>query len=293
MSSQASTTRGILAASGKKAEKRHLWPVLIWAAMAAMTILTLVPIIWMVLTSFKSASEIAAVPPTWWPREWHPENYAAAWNFAPFGRYLINSAIMVVGITLLQVVTSAFAAYAFARLEFKGRDLLFLLYLGTMMIPVQVTVIPQFILVDQLGWVDTFQGLIIPQAFTAFGVFLLRQFFIGIPKDLEDAARVDGSTRFGCFFRIILPLSGPAIATLGVFAFMFHWNNLLWPLIISSSDATTPVAVGLTRFQGQFGTQWELMMAAGVLATIPVVIVFLIAQRWFVQGITMSGFGGR
>ena len=152
---------------------------------------------------------------------------------------------MVRGITILQTVTSALAAYAFARLRFRGRDLLFLLYLGTLMIPPQVTVIPQFILAKELDWVDTYQGLIVPQAFTAFGVFLLRQFFLTIPYELEDAARIDGASRFGCFWRIILPLSGPALATLAVFAFLFHWNNLLWPLIVSNSDATIPVVVGL------------------------------------------------
>jgi multiple sugar transport system permease protein len=285
------TMRKTLSPSGR--ERSLLWPVLIYAALAAMAFLTLVPIAWMALTSFKSAPEVAANPPTWWPKEWHPENYAAAWNFAPFGRFLMNSAIMVGGITVLQVATSAAAAYAFARLNFRGRDLLFLLYLATLMIPPQVIVIPQFIIVKDLNWVDTYQGLIIPQAFTAFGVFLLRQFFIGIPRELEDAARVDGATRFGSFFRIILPLSGPAIAALAAFIFMFHWNHLLWPLVVSNTDATIPVVVGLRNFQGQYGTEWNLLMAAAGIASIPVVAFFLLTQRWFVQGITMSGFGGR
>jgi multiple sugar transport system permease protein len=285
------TIRRLFSPSGS--EQTPLWPLLIYATLAFMALLTLVPIVWMLLNSFKSAAEIGANPPTWWPREWHPENYSTAWNFAPFGRYLLNSAVMVGGITVLQVVTSALAAYAFARLHFRGRDLLFLLYLGTLMIPPQVIVVPQFIIIKQLDWVDTYQGLIIPQAFTAFGVFLLRQFFIGIPKELEDAARVDGATRFGCFFRIILPLSGPAIAALAAFVFMFHWNNLLWPLIVSSTDATVPVVVGLRNFQGQYGTEWNLLMAAAGISTIPVIAFFLMTQRWFVRGITMSGFGGR
>lgn len=291
MTGKIDAMRKTLSPSGP--ERSLLWPMLIYAALAAMALLTLVPVVWMVLTSFKSAPEVAANPPTWWPREWHPENYAAAWNFAPFGRFLINSAIMVGGITVLQVATSAAAAYAFARLNFRGRDLLFLLYLATLMIPPQVIVIPQFIIVKDLNWVDTYQGLIIPQAFTAFGVFLLRQFFLGIPKELEDAARVDGATRFGCFFRIILPLSGPAIAALAAFIFMFHWNHLLWPLVVSNTDATIPVVVGLRNFQGQYGTEWNLLMAGAGIASIPVVAFFLLTQRWFVQGITMSGFGGR
>lgn len=279
--------------SPSSSKQLPLWPMVIYAALAAMSILTITPIVWMILTAFKSAAEVSANPPTWFPKNWHPENFAAAWNFAPFGRFLINSLIMVGGITVLQVITSALAAYAFARLRFRGRDILFLGYLGTLMIPPQVIIVPQFILVKDLSWVDTYQGLIIPQAFTAFGVFLLRQFFLGIPRELEDAARVDGATRFGCFARIILPLSGPALATLAVFAFMFHWNNLLWPLVISNTNRTTPVVVGLLNFQGQHGTEWNLLMAAAAITTIPVVIVFIVAQRWFVQGITMSGFGGR
>ena len=177
---------------------------------------------------------------------------------------------MAGGIAVLQVATSALAAYAFARLRFPGRDILFLHLPRTLIIPHQVTVIPQFLIVRELGWIDSYAGLIIPQAFTAFGVFLLRQFFLGIPFELEDAARIDGASRWGCFWRIILPLSGPALAALAVFAFMFHWNNLLWPLVVANTDKTIPVAVGLTRFQGEHGTDWELLMAASVIATIPV-----------------------
>jgi multiple sugar transport system permease protein len=191
------------------------------------------------------------------------------------------------------VLTSALAAYAFARLRFPGRDGLFLLYLGTLMIPRQVTLIPLFILMRELRWVDTYQGLILPQAFSAFGTFLLRQFFLTIPFELEDAARVDGASRLQCLVRIILPLSGPALATLAVFILLFQWNNLLWPLVMSNSDATRPIAVGLRVFQGQWGTEWNLLMAAATLAVIPMVALYVVAQRWFVQGIALSGFGGR
>jgi multiple sugar transport system permease protein len=261
--------------------------------LTALAILTLIPIVWMVLTAFKSAPEVAASPPTWIPREWHPENFQAAWEFAPFGRYLLNTAFMAGTIMALEVLTSALAAYAFARLRFKGRDLLFLIYLGTLMIPRQVTLIPSFLLMRELHWIDTYQGLIIPQAFSAFGTFLLRQFFLTIPYELEDAARIDGASRFGCFWRIILPLSGPALATLAVFIFLFQWNNLLWPLVISNTDGTRPIAVGLRKFLGEHGTDWNLLMAAATLATLPVVALYLLAQRWFVRGITMSGMGGR
>ncbi len=269
------------------------WPYLAYAALMALAFLTLVPIIWMVLTAFKSPSEVVTSPPTLIPTTWHPENFIDAWRAAPFGRYLANTVLIAGSVAILETVTSAFAAYAFARLRFRGRDFLFLVYLGTLMIPRQVTLIPQFILMRELGWVDTYQGLIIPQAFSAFGTFLLRQFFVGIPRELEDAARIDGASRFECFRRIILPLSGAALATLMVFAFLFQWNNLLWPLVMSNTDSTRPVAVGLRAFQGQYSTDWNLLMAAAALATIPVIVVYVAAQRWFVRGITLSGFGGR
>ncbi len=273
--------------------RRIAWPLIAYSVLTALAVLTLIPIVWMVLTAFKSAPEVAASPPTWIPREWHPENFQAAWEFAPFGRYLLNTAFMAGTIMVLEVLTSALAAYAFARLCFKGRDLLFLIYLGTLMIPRQVTLIPSFLLMRELHWIDTYQGLIIPQAFSAFGTFLLRQFFLTIPYELEDAARIDGASRFGCFWRIILPLSGPALATLAVFIFLFQWNNLLWPLVISNTDGTRPIAVGLRKFLGEHGTDWNLLMAAATLATLPVVALYLLAQRWFVRGITMSGMGGR
>ncbi|MDQ3539852.1 MAG: carbohydrate ABC transporter permease [Chloroflexota bacterium] len=269
------------------------WPYMAYAALIGLAFLTLIPIIWMVLTSFKSSPEVAASPPTWFPHSWHPENYRDAWNAAPFGRYLANTVIVAGSVMILETVTSALAAYAFARLRFPGRDIIFLTYLGTLMIPRQVTLIPQFILMRELGWIDTYQGLIIPQAFSAFGTFLLRQYFIGIPRELEDAARIDGASRWEIFRRIILPLSGPALATLAVFIFLYQWNNLLWPLVMSNSESTRPVAVGLRAFQGQYATDWNLLMAAAGLATLPVVAMYVVAQRWFVRGITLSGFGGR
>lgn len=270
-----------------------VWSLLLYAVAAVGVILALTPIIWMLLTAFKTRAEAVQVPPTVLPTEWQPQNIRDALNFAPFGRYLLNSLIQVSGITVLQVVTSAMAAYAFARLRFRGRDAIFFLYLATLMIPPQVTLMPTFLLIRKLGWIDSFQGLILPQAFTALGVFLLRQFFLGIPRELEDAARVDGANRWTVFRRVIVPLAYPAIAALAVFAFIYHWNNLLWPLVVSNTDKTTPVVVGLQKFQGQFGTQWNLLMAAALISTLPVMAVYAVAQRWFVQGITMGGFGGR
>lgn len=273
--------------------KAWTWPMVIWASLLILTVFSLFPVVWMLLTALKPAAEVNAFPPTLLPDEWRWQNIPDALTFAPFGRYLFNSLVMSGGIAIIVLFTSALSAYAFARLQFRGRDALFLLYLGTLMIPPQVTLVPEFIIVQALGWVDTYQGLIIPNAFKAFGVFLLRQFFLQIPHELEEAARIDGASRFGCFWRIILPLSGPALATLGVFMFLFQWNNFLWPLIVSNTDATRPVVVGLSVFQDQYFTQWELLMAAATVSTVPVLIVFLVAQRWFVRGIATSGFGGR
>jgi multiple sugar transport system permease protein len=267
--------------------------ILIYGILIVLAVVTLVPVVWMVLTAFKSPPEVAAIPPTWLPQEWHPENFSLAWQYAPFGKYLMNTLFVAGSIMFLETTTSACAAYAFARLRFPGRDLLFLVYLGTLMIPRQVTIIPLFMMMRDLHWIDTYQGLIIPQVFSAFGTFLLRQFFLSIPRELEEAARIDGASRFVCFIRIIVPLSTTALVTLAVFIFLFQWNNLLWPLIVSNTDETRTIAVGLRYFLGEHGTDWNLLMAAATLATLPVMALYLFAQRWFVRGIALSGFGGR
>ena len=267
---------------------------MLFAILAGTAVITLIPVVWMILTALKTPAEVAADPPTWIPETLRFANFSDAWNFAPFGRYLFNSLVMAGGIAITagRHVGARRVRLRAPALPRARRPVLHLPRRRSI-IPPQVTVIPQFLIVRELGWVDSFEGLIIPQAFTAFGVFLLRQFFLGIPFELEEAARIDGANRFQSFWRIILPLSGPALASLAIFAFMFHWNNLLWPLIVSNTDKTIPIAVGLTRFQGERGTDWELLMAASVIATVPVLLAYFAAQRWFVQGIAMSGFGGR
>lgn len=277
----------------RKQRNKRFRALLTYLLLTILALITLMPIIWMILTAFKSESELSLIPSTWWPSTWHPENFVQAWNFAPFGQYLLNTLLVAGSITILQTLTSAFAAYAFARLRFPGRNIFFLLYLSTLIVPSQVTVIPLFILMRDLNWVNTFQGLIIPQAFTAFGTFLLRQFFLTIPYELEDAARIDGASRLRCFVQIILPLSGTALATLAIFVFLIQWNNLLWPLIMSNSDATSLISVGLLSFQGEYAVSWNLLMAAATLAIIPIAALYIFAQRWFVRGIVISGFGGR
>ncbi|MEU0089837.1 carbohydrate ABC transporter permease [Kribbella sp. NPDC006257] len=257
------------------------------------TAVTLIPVVMMVLVAFQSDAESMAAKPSFWPSSWHPENLQRAFDLVPLGRYLLNTVIFAGGTTLLETITAALAAYAFARLRFPGRTWLFGIYLATLMIPTQVTLIPQFVLVAKLHGIDTWPGMILPHAFTALGVFLLRQFFLGIPRDYEEAARLDGANRWQAFTRVIVPLAIPAIATLAVFKFIGQWNNLLWPLVISNSDSTRTASVGLQVFQDTNGTQWNLLLMAATVTTVPLIVLFFLTQRWFVKGITMSGLGGR
>jgi len=280
-------TPGALAKPGTSSRK------LVVFACFLVTAITLIPVVMMVLVAFQSDAESMAARPTFWPSSWHPENLARAFDLVPLGRYLINTVIFAGGTTLLETITAALAAYAFARLNFPGRNWLFGIYLATLMIPSQVTLIPQFVLVAKLHGIDTWPGMILPHAFTALGVFLLRQFFLGIPRDYEEAARLDGANRWQAFTRVIVPLAIPAIATLAVFKFIGQWNNLLWPLVISNSDATRTAAVGLQVFQDTNGTQWNLLLMAATITTVPLIVLFFLTQRWFVRGITMSGLGGR
>jgi len=220
------------------------------------------------------------------------KNYIEAWKAVPFGRFFLNSIIVTFTVTAGQVLTSSLAAFAFARLEFPGRDKIFLGYLGTMMIPGQVTMIPVFILLKKLGWIDTYQALILPGMFTAYGTFLLRQFFLTIPKDLEDAATIDGCSKLRIWATIIIPLSKAALATLTTFTFMFVWNDFMWPLIVTKSMKMKTLPVGLASFQGLYTTNWTLLMAASVIVLVPVLILYIFNQRYFTEGIVLSGLKG-
>jgi multiple sugar transport system permease protein len=253
--------------------------------------LCLLPFVWMVLTAFKPESEVFNL--AWLPSRLAWENFPRAFTFFPFGRFLTNTIVVAVGGTLLHLATSVLAAYAFARLRFRGRDILFVVYLGTLMIPNQVTIVPLFLMMRDVGWVDTFWALILPTAFHALGVFLLRQFFMSIPRELEESALIDGAGRLRILWRIILPLSKPALATLAVFTFVREWNAFLWPLIVTTSPDMRTLSVGLTLFNGQYGTEWHLLMAAATVTLLPTLVIFAVAQRYFVEGIAFTGFGGR
>jgi len=250
---------------------------------------TLLPFIWMVLTSFKDLNELFSYPPTWFPSQFHLENYKNAFIAAPFGRFYLNSLFVAVTVTIGQIITCSMAAYAFARIKFWGRDILFFIFLGTMMIPYHVTMIPSFLVLHWLGWVDTYKALIVPGLASAFGTFLLRQFFLTIPKELEDAAHMDGCSRFGVLWKIIVPLSRPAIATLAIFTFMGVFNDFIWALIVINSEALQTVQLGLAIFRDRYVTEWDLLMAGSVTATLPILIIFFFAQKYFIKGITLSG----
>lgn len=258
----------------------------------SLALVTIAPFIWMLLTSVKDIGDIFIYPPKWLPSKLHFENFARAFQAAPFGRYYLNSIFVAVSVTLGQLITCSMAAYAFARLQFKGRDILFYVFLGTMMIPYQVTMIPSFMVLYWLGWVDSYKAMIVPGLASAFGTFLLRQFFLTIPKELEEAAYIDGCSKFRVLWQIIIPLSKPALATLAIFTFMGTFNDFIWALIVVNSEHLRTVQLGLAVFRDRYVTDWDLLMAGSVMATLPILIVFFFAQKYFIKGITLSGIKG-
>jgi multiple sugar transport system permease protein len=266
----------------------------------------LLPFAWMLSTSLKPPDQLFTIPPTWIPRTLVWDNYVKAMGAGNFGRYAANSLTLAVANMLTNVGLSALAGYAFARLKFPGRGVLFVLVLATLMVPYQVTIIPQFVIVRHIpffggndalgeggiGWINSYWGLIVPGAVGAFGIFLLRQFFETLPRELEDAARIDGAGEFRIFWQIMLPLATPAVATLAVFSFQAGWNAFFWPLLITTTDDMRTIQLGLTVFVQQYSTQWDQLMAATVVATLPIIAVFAIGQRLLVRGIAFTGLKG-
>lgn len=249
----------------------------------------LIPLIWTLSTSLKIPGTEFALPVRWIPETFHFENYLEVVTRVPLPRWFFNSLVVALAASVGQMITGAMAGYAFARLKFRGRDPLFLLFLGTMMIPPQVTIIPLFIIIRAFGWYDSYPGLIIPGLFGAFSVFIMRQFFLTIPGELEDAAKLDGANHWQIFWLVMLPLSGPSLATLGTFTFMTFWNSFLYPLIVTSSQEMRTLTVGLSVFRDTFTTEWTLLTAGLIISMVPVIVAFLIGQRYFIRGITMTG----
>ena len=262
--------------------------------MAGAIVITL-PLAWMVSTSLKKSTEVFVLPPQWIPPAPQWVNYKTVFDAAPFGRYFLNSTI-VTGFSVVGTLLScSLAAYGFARLRFPGRDVLFVLLLSTLMLPATVTIVPRFIVFEQLDWLNSFLPLIVPAFFgNAFNIFLLREFFRTIPNDLEDAARLDGASTLRIFATIVLPLSKPALVTVALFSFINSWNDFFNPLLYLSSEEKYTIAIGVINFTGsnRVGPQMHLLMAASFLATIPVLLVFFLAQRLFVKGIVFSGLKG-
>jgi multiple sugar transport system permease protein len=277
------------------APPESLGKMVLHIALSAGAFTCLVPFIWMLSTSFKEPGRVLMFPPQWIPEPFTWANYERIFVGYPFARYIVNSVVVTGTVTISQVISCSLAAYAFGRMEFPGRDKLFLAYLGTMMVPGQVTMVPTFILMKYLGLVDKLAALIVPAVFgSAFGTFLLRQFFMTIPRELEDAATLDGCNHFGIYRHVILPLSGPAIATLTVFVFMGSWNDFFWPLILINSDENRTLTLGLARiaYRGHGYSDPAVVMAGAGLSLLPILLVFFLAQRYFVQGVTLTGLKG-
>ncbi|HEX9006210.1 MAG TPA: carbohydrate ABC transporter permease [Bacteroidota bacterium] len=265
-----------------------------YAAMLLLAAVMAGPFLWMLSTSLKGEGDVFKSPPQWIPDPFHFRNYREIMEAVSFPRFLLNSLKVATLATLGQLISCSLAAYAFARLRFKGRTALYVVLLATIMVPPQVTMIPTFMIMRALGWIDTHYALIVP-AFLggAFGTFLLRQFFATIPQDLEDAARIDGCGRFRIFWQIVLPLSKPALATLGLFTFMAYWGDLLSPVIYLSSPEKMTLTVGLASLQsGAMEARYDLIMAGALVSIVPMLVLFVVAQKWFVRGITMTGLKG-
>lgn len=252
------------------------------------------PLIYAFFSALKPNGEMFAMPPRLIGSEVRWSNFVDVFKFGPFWTYIFNSLFVAVAGTLVVLVVSTTAGYAFGRLRWKGRDLVFVAFLATLMVPAEVLVIPMFQVMQWFDWVDTFKALVFPFAFGAFGTFLMRQFFRGIPFELEEAARVDGASALRTFFSILLPLSKSAIAVLSVFTFLSFWNSYLWPLIVTVDyQAKGTLPVGLASFSGLTGTRWDLQMAAAIISMVPTTLLVLILQKHLVKGIAMAGLGGR
>lgn len=285
-----SSSRDVARRKAWARRKHAVVKIVAYALTTILAVLFSTPFLWMLSSSLKSKQELAHIPPTLLPNQFLISNYVDAWNAQPFDKFFINTAVYTGLATIGLVISCSLVAYAFARLEFPGRNALFLLVLSSVMMPSQVTLIPQYILFRELGWLDTLRPLIVPAFFgSALYIFLMRQFFLGIPRELDESALIDGANRWQIYVKVILPLSKPIIVTIVAFSFVSHWNDFLGPLIYLNRPESMTLAVGLLLFKGDVDTLYHLLMAAAVFVVSPVVIVFFFAQRYFVTSITMTG----
>ena len=265
---------------------------LVHAILIAGLVLVAFPFFWMVSTSLKTREEAVAVPPQVFPEECRFENYREAWNQAPFGRYFVNTAIVAVAVTASVIVTSLLAGYAFAMMEFPGKKVLFVLYLSTMMIPFEVVLVPNFITINALAWQDTYAALVVPWMANVFSVFLIRQTLMSLPRDFRDAALVDGCGHLRYLWYVAAPLTKPVLITAGLLAFLGSWNAFLWPLVVTNSEKMRVIQFGLQMFLRDESTDYHLLMAASTFTILPIVIVYVIAQKYFIEGVSGTGLKG-
>ena len=267
--------------------------IVIYILLGLVAIYFLAPFIYMLFSAFKTEGEAIAYPPKLLPAEWHFENFINAWKSQPFGTYLWNSILVTVLTTVGQVLSCSLVAYGFARFNFKGKNILFMILLSTMMIPWDVTMIPQYMEFNLFGWINTLKPLIVPAWFgSAYYVFLMRQFFMSLPKELEEAALLDGCNRFQIFGRIMLPLTKAGIVSLVIFTAKFAWNDFMWPLIVNTSMDKMTLGPALSTLQGQYTTKYPMQMAGAVMAVIPIIVLFFVFQKQFIEGVAQSGIKG-
>jgi ABC-type glycerol-3-phosphate transport system permease component len=260
-----------------------------YVLLIACTVMILIPLFWMLSTSLKPLADVFALPVEWWPADPQWNNFVAAWNQYPFARYFLNSTFTGAAITLINVLCSGFAGYALAKFEFFGKQAVFLAILATLMLPIEVLMVPTFLMVKDLGWLNSYQAIIVPSAAGAFGVFLMRQTMFHIPDSLLEAARIDGASELRIYFQILVPLVWPALLTLALLEFRESWDSFLWPLIVTSGVDMRTVAVGLSMFQQQNVTTFNQLMAMSAVAMLPMLVLFFFFQRAFIQGIASTG----
>lgn len=265
---------------------------IIYCFLILLSLTIIYPFLWMVCTSFKTEFQIVTWPPVLFPREFTLDGYKSIWTRIPFMKYYMNSIIFAGGTTVIALFLDSMAGYAFARLHFKGKNFFFWIVLCTMMIPFQVIMIPLYMEEFKLGLIDSYAGLILPRAADAFGIFMMRQFFVSLPKDLEEAGRIDGCHEFRIYSSIMLPLCKPVFATLGIFIFMGNWNDLLYPMILTTSEDMKTLQAGIAQFMGKFTVEYGVLLAGACLVILPIMTAYMLAQKYFIQGIAMSGMKG-
>jgi multiple sugar transport system permease protein len=270
------------------------WQLFVWSVLIIIAVVMIMPFLWLVSSSLKLEQRVFEFPPSWFPDPIRWLNYYDALTYKPFHLYFKNTLLIAALNQIAILLTASFCAYGFARIEFPGRDFWFSVAMATIMIPYFVIMVPQFVIFSRLGWSDTILPLTVPFFFGggAFNIFLFRQFFRSLPSELSDAARIDGCSEFDIYWRIMLPLSGPALITVAIFTFLFSWNDFIGPLLYLTSPEKITVAVGLATFRSVMRTQWNLLMAASTVMTVPVVLLFFILQRYFIRGVVMSGLKG-